>query len=339
MTGKTPPSAEPRRVPLTTEMTAALRAQRERTGVSVPKLVRDHLDPKCGITERLIHCWSLGLLETLCPASYAHVVATWRALPDRDGAYVVYSPAIRAAMEAELTRTGIGIFKFVSGLSDVPDGLTGNKIRNFYSGNSKWLARAHAEYIIGKLKALPDRVSETLPLTPEILETLRAHVLRTGKGPSAILRAAHDRPTGLTGSIIHSWLSEKTATARKDHLDYVLMRYEGHQVSDRIDITGAMLAELRAQAARTGVGPHALLSGAKDKPTRLNGNTVQNWMRGCSRTTSNDQFNYVLARWRTLPDAGTSPLPRRLTACQQYHAALRRRPLKPHRPQRDTDTR
>lgn len=289
------------RIALTPDMISALRAQRERTGVSVPGLVKNHLDPTRGITVRLVHCWMLGILEGVCLERYAHVLETWQGLPDRDDAYVFHTPAVRTIMEAEIRRTGISIPELVSGLTDMPDGLTFNRIRNFYCGQLKRLPRAHMDYIMSTLKALPDTNFEAIPLTPDILEMLRAHAVRTGKGPSALLRAARDKPDGLSSPLIHTWLSGKTVTARRDHLDYVLKRYDIPVPSDRIEITGALLEELRAHVRRTGKGPHALLRGVRDKPEGLTGNMIQNWMRGLVHTARKDHFDYVLTLWGSLP--------------------------------------
>ena len=67
--------------------------------------------------------------------------------------------------------------------------------------------------------------TKRIELTAEIRSKLRDHAERTGKGAYALLRGADDKPEKLTGAMVQGWLN-KALTARRDHLAYVLTRYE-----------------------------------------------------------------------------------------------------------------
>lgn len=221
------PSNRPRAgfIALTPEMISALYEECRRTGVSVPALAKHYLDPTLGITQRQIHQWMLGLIKSADPKLYTCVLRSWRGLPGLDEEFVVYSSEVRAAMDAERTRTGIAAVQIFTNDADLPDGLTRNKIRNFYCGVLTRLDRRAFEHIMRTWNAFPDADSATVALTPDILAALRAGITRTNKGPSAILRGARDRPDGLHAALIQTWLSGKTRTARSRHLDYVMNCY------------------------------------------------------------------------------------------------------------------
>lgn len=210
-------------VSLTPEMISALYAQRDRTGIGVPDLARNHLDPALRITPRQVHQWMLGLINSAEPERYGHVLRAWEQLPSQAEGYVFYSPEVRALMDAERTRTGVAAINLFT-RENLPEGLTVNRIRNFYCGVLTRMQRGHFDCMMRRWRALPG-VCESVTMTADILAELRAAIARTNKGPTAILRGARDKPEGLKAALVQTWITGKTRTARRAHIDYLMERY------------------------------------------------------------------------------------------------------------------
>ena len=66
-----------------------------------------------------------------------------------------------------------------------------------------------------------------IPLTPDMIETLNAHRIRTGIGPHVLLRNKRkELPKGLNSSVVKSGLMGLAKTIREDHYNYILKLYE-----------------------------------------------------------------------------------------------------------------
>jgi hypothetical protein len=227
-------------VALTPAMVSGLRAQREKTGVGVPELVR-HLDPSFGVTERRLHSWLLGGTPRVRPDSYKHVLETWRGL---EGHYVFSTPEILEEIGRERLRTDVGAFKIFK-LTGSGAGVTPRSFVCFCEGRQQKIPRTTFEQIMAAWRALPDR-SPLVALTPAIVKALRAHKLRTRKGPQALLAGARDRPSGLDATAAAGWLNGRSKRVLRSHLDYVLARYAAcpdHQ-------SGPTLEKLRSLVRR-----------------------------------------------------------------------------------------
>ena len=72
---------------------------------------------------------------------------------------------------------------------------------------------------------VPKQDGDRVPLTREVIEILRAHRQRTGKGPQALFRPAPVTVRGLCSKAAARWLNGHESHAPKPHLHYVLTRY------------------------------------------------------------------------------------------------------------------
>lgn len=222
MDGATSQYPNHERALLTPEMIDALRAQAARTGVGPHVLARDHLRGAAGVTEAALYRWTQGAARRVPRGGFDLVLRTWERLPDLSTEYVVSDPQIRNLMREHRHRTSVGIVKLLRERQNVPEGLVIRQMEHFYYGRVKLVRRDYFEYVMALWQTMPDCGRVTL--TPEMLATLRDHIERTGKGPVAILRGAKDKPDGLTGAIVRAWLKGQ-ATARNDHVKYILSRY------------------------------------------------------------------------------------------------------------------
>lgn len=208
-----------------------LRRLREATGVGGAVLLNGANDKPAGLTAAIINGWVTGAIRTARPDFVSYVLARYRAWSR--------SPTISADDIAEIRdhirRTGTAPALVLRKAPDVPHGLTSGLVSRWIAGQSDAGSPEHIAYILGRYRAWPDSVSDTpnletgsserLAISAEELAELRSHRERTGIGGANLLRNALDIPTGLTASMISSWLIEATKSAAPEHLAYVLARY------------------------------------------------------------------------------------------------------------------
>lgn len=286
----------PKRIVITEERRAALRAEQTRTGRGAISVFGNDPDLPEGLRAQLVDNWITGRIRTAHGDYLRYVLGKWASLPEAPEKIQLTDERL-AGLRAHIARTGVGVMRLLRDQDDVPEGLNATAFENWFKPSVKTARRDHVEYLEGKWKAL-DSV-ETVEITPALRQTLRAHKTRTGKGPRALLRGARDKPEGLRADAIQRWMSGNTRAARKDHLDYVLKRWAQARVAMPLDAT--LRRTLRAHIARTGVGSIALLRGARDMPEGLTPARIESWIHGTAKTALREHVDYVLRRWESLP--------------------------------------
>jgi hypothetical protein len=206
-------------------------------------------------------------------------------------------------LRAYREKTGVGSIALLKNQSDCPENLTPRHIQSWLDGRLISVPQEHLKYVLEKWQALP--VFEFGQITEDILDVLQGHWHRTKVGPNTLLKDATDKPEGLQPHIIAAWLDARSRSYRRDHLDYVLKRWSAmpgaldtHRVlSGYAEITPAQRERLHALKARTGLGPQALMRGAKDAPHGLGSGKIKGWMSGAIKTAKPELLAYVFARW------------------------------------------
>lgn len=144
---------------------------------------------------------------------------------------------------------------------------------------------------------------ERVKITEEILETMKAEISRTGVGAFALFSKIDNPPDRLNRSLIAAWLYGSLKTARKDLLDFVLEYWKTLPDCNLIDLTPELVAELSKEKERTGIGEVALLRGTR--PSAHNGlcsAMVRQWLVGTAQRADKANVEFVMARWKALPD-------------------------------------
>jgi len=132
---------------------------------------------------------------------------------------------------------------------------------------------------------------------------MRGHMKRTGFGVQKLLGHAESLPDGLNCSLVSSWFRGDIKTARKDYLDFVLMQWQALPDTNLIDLKPELIAAMNAEKQRTGVGECALLRGLRPNDHGgLSSEMVRQWLSGKAQRASQTHVDFVLARWKALPD-------------------------------------
>ena len=219
---------------------------------------------------------------------------------------VPITPDILQTLHHYRTRTGVGSIRLLKGKKDAPVYLTPKHIESWLSGRVKTAPHKHLEYVLDQWSHLPQW--DFVSVTHEHVRDMQAQSTRTKVGPRVLLQTMPDKPDGLEHYTIEAWMSGRSRTARKDHLDCVLGCWSALPAANRVrylksgyrEITKAQHDRLHALKAQSGLGPNAVMRGAKDAPSGLGSETIKGWMVGTIQSARPAHLHYVLNRWEAL---------------------------------------
>lgn len=150
--------------------------------------------------------------------------------------------------------------RLMSEVTDVPEGLTSSHINRWMSGLSKQAIDLHLDYVLCRLKAMPDNAgligpdggsvprrgrraatgATRIPVTEEMAEQLRAELARTAIDHATLLQGVADIPAGLNPRIIRGWLYKDTLTT-----DTAYWRFVIEHLARQPDFTGSLPMPIR----------------------------------------------------------------------------------------------
>lgn len=229
-TARTPGS---KRASISDETLAKIRYEIDRSGIGVMRLLRGAQDRPDGLTVQIIDSWLHGRVRSASPDHVTYVINRWAALPTNR--LIPLTPEMAEALEAELTRTGMGPVTILKRAVAIPVGLTWQVILSWVNQSTRTVSELHWTDVTRRLSEMPDcslaapssRVGrkERHDISESDLDELRHHRLRTEIGGAILLKNAPYKPVGLSPSMISRWLSGVAKTAKPEHIAYVLMRY------------------------------------------------------------------------------------------------------------------
>lgn len=211
---------------------------------------------------------------------------------------VVIRTEILDKLHAHRERTGIPASKLLAGADDLPDGLNTALINSWLAGKTKTANPDHLYYTLKRWKALPDAPHEIVSVDQSILV---AHRERTGVAGTDLLKSAQDMPEGLSLTTINSWLHGGVKTARRDHLEFVLGRWESLESLgyEYLSITSNILIELQSFRDQL-LLPGAIFNDTQDVPDGLSVYTVTSWLNAQVTKARKDHIDFVRARCEQL---------------------------------------
>lgn len=225
-----------------------LQKQKSRTGVSAISLLQQDSNKPDGVTHRLVNRWLSGMVTQAHPAHIEYVLNRWKSLPDSGRVEITHT--MRATLHAHKQRTGVGPRGLFRYMESVPEGLYYQTITAWLIGKIKSAQKSHFACVLhtwermesnsairkslslsnGReqtheiLAGLPSK--DHVAITREIRNILHMHINRSGVWPHTLLKDADSVPEGLDSLTVHGWLSQQSKTARKDHLQYVLQKWQ-----------------------------------------------------------------------------------------------------------------
>ena len=144
------------KVPVTTELRATMQAEINRTGISLPKLVKMARKPPNDLNSDTVQRAIYGQAETLDRSHFDWLTQQWRQCPDASERITI-TTEIRAAMKAEMKRTNIGVARLMRvAKSTPPADFKPAKTQPALYGNANSMQRDHYEWLMREWQQLPD---------------------------------------------------------------------------------------------------------------------------------------------------------------------------------------
>lgn len=215
------------RIPITEAIREKLRIERDRTGIAASALLRrTEKERPQGLSISAPGLWIRGGVSSLKPEHLEFVLSAYEACPTTR-----LEPETEARfkekLQSEIIRTGIRPQRLLgASCTDKPQNLRADAVIRWMKGIGPQLARPYLAYLLDRYAKLPDIPSERAPISDIFRQKLHAERERTGVSSAGLLKSASDAPDGLTTNIINSWLTGGAKSARKDHMDWVIVAYE-----------------------------------------------------------------------------------------------------------------
>ena len=118
-----------------------------------------------------------------------------------------------------------------------------------------------------------------------------------------------DYPDGLTADMVGRWMSGRTSSAKKAHIDWVVRAWSDYRppakedagTPEKLKLTAADFALIQAEAKRTGLGAVDILRHApKPLPDGLNHQKVHRWIAGETHTAIKAHWELVIALYASI---------------------------------------
>ena len=299
-----------------------LRQEKDRTGVSVLYLIQN-CDLAPGLTfDRLKYIYS-GNIRYVKNNEYTSIIQALKILPDCgddrkkrgvSAGYIYISPETIEEIKGHIKRTGVSAEDLVakSGIASI----SAKTIRSWFYGHNKSTRKAYLDEVLQGWRKLPDLgedhkqralSAEYIDITPEIIEEIRYQIKRTDVTPNGL-----SRKTGITvyGTTINNWLSGRTSSACKEHVEKVLNEWRRLPDSRFVHITPQIVAAIKKEINRTGKGADAITG--ENQKASINGiehHFISNVLSMRLKKVEVDKFDIMMSLWEGVPDKGDESLP------------------------------
>ncbi|MBL4622365.1 MAG: hypothetical protein JKY89_08190 [Immundisolibacteraceae bacterium] len=108
---------------------------------------------------------------------------------------------------------------------DKPKDLSTQMISTWLSSVQRTAKKEHLDFVFAACEKLARHPQQPIVIDDKTRGDLQRYYERTGIGGVALLKGKKKIPDGLTPDHISKWINGYTATARKDHLKYVMKLY------------------------------------------------------------------------------------------------------------------
>ncbi len=223
------------------------------------------------------------------------------------------------ALRAEMRRTKLGSIAFMKRYGHVHTELTKNILETIRTGSSKTVEQHIYEAIMRTFAWLPDgkRYTKNLrggyvPLTPQMIDALNDHMMRTRLGSSAFIKKHGASIDGLNLSKLESMRAGRVHMADKAVYDTVIqiyaslpdgLRHTNNVAADRISLTKPMADLLKAEIERTKVSLSVFLKryGAGRQYASLK--TLTSIRDGTVGSVDKKMYDNLIKKYNSLPDS------------------------------------
>lgn len=137
---------------------------------------------------------------------------------------------IIAKLKAERERTSTGPKALLKPYKELPKGLNHPMVTHWLGGRIKTARENHLKFVLNAWEKLPD--VETIELTDELLEELRALQKASGVTPEMMVRWGNAGALDLSVSNIKHYLSGNSRHIRFEHLTLLKRAFSGSRYTN-----------------------------------------------------------------------------------------------------------
>ena len=142
------------------------------------------------------------------------------------------------------------------------------------------------------------KIKNAVPVTKIHIDQLHEAQALTGCGAPKFLRWVENAPKGLSSTTIYNWMHGVTQIADEELLDFVLANWP--KMPKLIEITEELIAKLKAEQIRTGIGGTRLIKTMDQVPSGLKAIMISNWKSGRADKAREDHVDAVLKAYEAI---------------------------------------
>lgn len=216
-------------------------------------------------------------------------------------------------LEAIYRKGGYGPFDLFSKKENVPLGLSSKRVWELvHKKNRKFIRKDHLDYLIHEFitKTKFSDPNDLMIITPDIIQELEYHRVRTGLSAAMLLKISSECPKDLTKKIIADWIDGITKKATRQNVDFVLKNWKSqptdYKIADRynnpteeklsrslIEITPDFRSVLTEYVSSSGLSLFGILKKWRPLPNHLALEVVAGWISGSIARATYDHIAFV----------------------------------------------
>lgn len=139
--------------------------------------------------------------------------------------------------------------------------------------------------------------SKIVELDQSLIELLRSERDRTSVGPQALLKPYKNAPKGLNHAMITHWLGGRIKTAKREHMDFVLTAWSKLGTVETVQVTEALLSELRNAQRRSGINAEMMMRWNDAGAIDLSVSKIKHYLSGKAKTMRADHVEFMKRVW------------------------------------------
>lgn len=307
-------------IQITPDIIDGLKSHRERTGVGPHKLLRGRKDRPTGLSGIQISAWIDGKIKSARKQHVNYVLKIWEEEGTVDGSAKIdiSKSSFAKKLFNEINSLGIGGTKLLRYMDD-SSGLTSRTIDNILCNRNKTIVEHQLRSINVAFYRLREAVHSRDHTKIEQPSCKSGHRIAISNSQLVMLKKYRDKgflpghifkqnslkkPSYLNPNMISGWLSGRTNRVNHEHLKYVLEACEelDKSISKRVEITPSIYDEICFHKERTGFGPKKFVDVIGRVPDGFNSGLITGWLSRNTMTARQDYLNFVLEKWREMPN-------------------------------------
>jgi hypothetical protein len=209
-----------------------------------------------------------------------------------------------------------GVFDLLAGKEDTPLGLSSKRVWELVHGKKKKLIRKdHFDYLVREfpIKGKFSDPDNLIIITPEIIQELEYHRIRSGISAGMLLKMSSESPKGLSRNIISDWTKGITKKAIRQNVEFVLEKWKelpdsyffskknSKQTADcfersLIELAPDFKERLSEYISNSGLSLLGVLKSWRPLPSHLDLEVVSGWMSGDIKRATPEHIDFVIEK-------------------------------------------